>query len=457
MIFDYLNKDKPIHMIGIGGVSMSGLAEIAYSMGYKITGSDSKLSDTVNRLRKNGISVCEGHFAENVADAGLVVYTAAVKDDNPELVNARALGIPTLERSEFLGELMKKYNENICVCGTHGKTTTTSMLSLVFINADLDPTIQVGADLKQINGNFKVGNSDYFIIEACEYVESFLKFHPKTAVLLNIEEDHLDYYKNLEHIKSAFAKFLALVPQEGNIILNSDDVDCIDVLKELNCNIVTIGINNTSANWIAKDIKIKPNGCYSFVATNSEESLDISLNVVGYHNIYNALCVVATAKLYGVSSEVIIKSLHEFTGAERRFEFRGTFNGANVYDDYAHHPTEIKATLEAAKNIPHKKLWVVFQPHTYTRTYSLFNEFKTAFEEADELILADIYAAREKDTGLVSSSQLAVAINEIYSNCTYLPSFEKIESYLKENVSEGDIVLTVGAGDITDLSKILTK
>ncbi|MBO5179778.1 MAG: UDP-N-acetylmuramate--L-alanine ligase [Clostridia bacterium] len=457
MLFDSLDKNKPIHMIGIGGVSMSGLAEITSNMGYLITGSDAKVSDTVKKLIKNGITVYEGHHAENVVNAQLVVYTAAVKEDNPELVNARLLGIPILERSDYLGELMKKYKDNICVCGTHGKTTTTSMLSLVFINANLDPTIQVGADLKQLDGNYRIGTSEHFIVESCEYVESFLKFHPTTAVLLNIEEDHLDYYKNLEHIKSAFNKFLNLVPNDGNVILNSDDTDCIDVAKGLNCNVTTIGINNSSADWIAKDIKLNDNGCYSFVATNNIESLDITLSVVGYHNIYNALCVIATAKKYGISSEVIISSLNEFTGASRRFEYRGILNGAKVYDDYAHHPTEILATIKSALSVPHNKIWVVFQPHTYTRTYALFEEFKTTFKDVNELILTDIYAAREKDTGLVSSQQLAIAINEVSNNCRYISAFTKIEEYLKENVSNNDLVLTIGAGDITNLSYKLVK
>lgn len=457
MLFNSLEKNKPIHMIGIGGVSMSGLAEITSSMGYIVTGSDAKISDTVKKLIKNGITVYEGHNAENVVAAQLVVYTAAVKEDNPELIKARLLGIQTLERSEYLGELMKKYKENICICGTHGKTTTTSMLSLVFLNANLDPTIQVGADLKQINGNYRVGSSDFFIVESCEYVESFLKFHPKTAILLNIEEDHLDYYKDLEHIKASFRKFLNLVPKDGKIILNADDIDCLEIVKDLECEITTIGINNTSADWIAKDIKLNSNGCYSFIACTKDESFEVTLSVLGYHNIYNALCVIATAKTYGIASDAIISALNDFTGASRRFEYKGTLNGANVYDDYAHHPTEILATIKSALSVPHNKLWVVFQPHTYTRTYTLFEEFKSTFIDVDELILTDIYAAREKDTGIVSSQQLAIAINEISNNCTYLSSFDKIEKYLNENVKINDIVLTIGAGDITNLSQLLVK
>lgn len=457
MILDSLDKNKPIHMIGIGGVSMSGLAEITKNMGFKVTGSDTKISNTTKKLTENGIVVYEGHSGENVVNSQLVVYTAAIKKDNPEFVKAQELNIPTMERSEYLGELMKKYNENICVCGTHGKTTTTSMLSLIFLLANLDPTIQVGADLKQIDGNYRVGNSEYFIVESCEYVESFLQFHPNTAVLLNIEEDHLDYYKNLEHIKSAFRKFIELVPNTGNVVVNADDIDCLDILNDLNCNITTIGINNTSANWIAKDIKLNPNGCYSYVASNGTENLNVTLSVVGYHNIYNSLCSIATAKLYNIDSEIILSALKQFTGASRRFEYRGQINGANVFDDYAHHPTEIMSTIKSAHSIPHNKLWVVFQPHTYTRTFSLFDDFKNAFKNTDEVILTDIYAAREKDTGLVSSNQLAIAINEVSNNCTYLSSFDKIEQYLRENVHENDIVLTVGAGDITNLSYKLAK
>lgn len=457
MLFDSLDKNKPIHMIGIGGVSMSGLAEITSSMGYIVTGSDAKISDTVKKLMKNGITVYEGHSAENVIDAQLVVYTAAVKDDNPELINARLLGIQTLERSDYLGELMKKYKENICICGTHGKTTTTSMLSLVFLDANLDPTIQVGADLKQIDGNYRVGSSDFFIVESCEYVESFLKFHPKTAILLNIEEDHLDYYKDLEHIKSSFKKFLNLVPKDGNVILNADDIDCLEVVKDLECKIITIGINNSSADLIAKNIKLNSNGCYSFTACAKDESFEVALSVLGYHNIYNALCVIATAKTYGIATDTIVSALSDFAGASRRFEYKGTLNGANVYDDYAHHPTEILATIKSALSVPHNKLWVIFQPHTYTRTYSLFEEFKNTFANVDELILTDIYAAREKDTGIVSSQQLAIAINEVSNNCTYISSFDKIEEYLNKNVKSNDIVLTIGAGDITNLSHLLVK
>ena len=458
MLLKNLEKGKKIHMIGIGGVSMSGLAEIALNMGYKISGSDAKDSDVINKLKSHNIEVTIGHNAQNVVGADLVVYTAAVKKENPELQKANELGIATMERSDFLGELTKLYDEKISICGTHGKTTTTSMMSLAFLNAGKDPTIQVGADyLKEIGANYRIGNSPYFIIESCEYVESFLKFHPETVTLLNIEEDHLDYYKDLEHIKSAFKKFVNLVPERGFVIYNSDDVNCCDVVKDLKTNLISFGIKNTSADWIATDIVLNDTGYYSFSATNGYDKVQINLNVVGYHNIYNALSVVATAYAHKLNLTLVKEALEGFTGASRRFEYRGTFNGAKVYDDYAHHPTEIKATLKSAIAIPHNKLWVVFQPHTYTRTASLFNEFANTFSDANNVIITDIYAAREIDTGIVSSKQLVDAINEISYNAIYLSSFDDIVDYLKQNVVENDIVLTVGAGNVTNISHLLTK
>lgn len=458
MILENLRKGKRIHMIGIGGVSMSGLAEIALHMGYEITGSDMVESDNTLNLRKNGVTIFIGHSRENVFGADLVVYTAAVKKDNPELLQAHESNIPSMERSEFLGELTKLYSETIGVCGTHGKTTTTSMISLAFLQAGMDPTIQVGADyLKEIGANYRIGHSPYFIIEACEYVESFLRFHPKTVMLLNIEEDHLDYYRDLDHIKSAFRKFVNLVPEDGNVIYNLDDIDCCDVVNNLKCNTISFGIKNTSADWIATDITLQPSGYYSFYATNGHDKIKIDLNVVGYHNIYNSLATIATAYAYNISLTNIKEALEEFSGASRRFEYRGILNGAKVYDDYAHHPTEIKATIEAASALPHKNIWVVFQPHTYTRTYSLFNEFANTFIKVNNVILTDIYAAREIDTGIISSKKLCDAINNVSNNCKYMSSFEDIIQYLKNNVKADDLVLVIGAGNITKLSHMLVE
>lgn len=454
-MLNQVDKNKYIHMIGIGGVSMSGIANILLSMGFKLSGSDIGKSSTTDRLSNEGVKISIGQSADNINDdIALVAYTAAIKEDNPELMEAKKRNITCIERSELLGELTRMYANTIAVCGTHGKTTTTSMISIAFINGNADPTIQVGADLRQLNNtNYRVGKSDYFIIEACEYVRSFLSFTPKSAVLLNIEEDHLDYYKDLDDIKSAFSEFLSYIPNDGVIVFNNDDKDCIDVAKDKNAIKISFGINNES-DWMAKNINIVQ-GFYTFDAVNKEKQVNISLSVPGYHNIYNALSAIAISDFYSMPLESIKNSLKDFTGAHRRFEFVGNLNGAKIYDDYAHHPTEIKATITAAKELPHNKLWIVFQPHTYTRTSTLFNEFAKAFKDVDEVILTDIYAAREIDTGIVSSKMLSDEINKISNNCTYIPTFDEIKDYLKENVKENDLVLTVGAGSITNLGYVL--
>ena len=457
MLFTKLEKGKHIHFIGIGGVSMSGLAHIALSMGYVVSGSDMNESDATAKLSKDGITIYIGHDAQNVYGADLVVYTAAVKEDNPELVEAKKLNIQTMERSEFLGELTLLSQETISICGTHGKTTTTSMTAITFINAGKDPYVQVGADLKQLDGNYRIGNYPYLIIESCEYVDSFLQFHPETVELLNIEEDHLDYFKDIEAIKASFKKFVEKVPTRGFVIYNADDPNCVEVTKDLKCNKVSFSIKNPNADWIADDIKLNENGFYSFTATNGFESIEINLNVVGYHNILNSLATIATSRAHGIDLETIKSSLEEFTGASRRFEYRGTLNGARVFDDYAHHPTEIKATIKSALNLPHEKVWVVFQPHTYSRTKALWNDFASTFTDADNVLLLDIYAAREKDDGETSSQNLADAINEVSNNCIYMSDFDTCIEYLKENVKEGDLVLTIGAGTVTKISKMITE
>lgn len=454
-ILDIKNK---IHMIGIGGVSMSGIADILLSMGFTLSGSDMTQSLNTDRLKNEGVKITIGHYPENVHGSDIVVYTAAVKEDNPEIIEAKRLNLMLIERSDFLGELTKLYKETIAISGTHGKTTTTSMLSWIFVESLLDPTIQVGADLKILNNqNYRIGKSDYFIIEACEYVRSFLKFFPKTAVVLNIEEDHLDCYKDLNDIKDAFNKFLDIPKEDGLIVLNADDTDCMDISKNHLAKVITFGIENTNSNWIAKEIVLNQNGGYSFIATNGTISIDITLNVPGYHNIYNALAAIAVTISYNVSEDSIKKALFDFRGASRRFEYVGTVKSAQIFDDYAHHPTEIKATINSARSINSNKLWVVFEPHTYTRTYNLFNDFVTAFENVDKVIITDIYAAREKDTGLVNSKQLAEKINEHSNNCIYLPSLEDAKKHLLDNVGENDIILTVGAGTITKLGRMLLE
>lgn len=452
------DTSKKIHFIGIGGVSMSGIADIVASMGFEVTGSDMVKSATTDRLEKQGIHITIGHDSSNVHGADIIIYTAAIKQDNPEIVEAKRLGIELIERSTFLGLITKLYSETISVSGTHGKTTTTSMLSQIFIEANADPSIQVGADLRILNNqNYRIGKSDYFIVESCEYVRSFLKFFPKTAIVLNIEADHLDCYKDIDDIKSAFNAFINIPPENGLILLNADDKNCMDILENHNAKVMTFGINNKNATWIAKDISVNKNGCYSFVATSNEEKINITLNVPGYHNIYNALASIATSRYYNIPNDIIQTALSNFGGASRRFEYVGTLKGTNIYDDYAHHPTEIKATISSAKNMQANKLWVVFQPHTFSRTYTLFEEFVTAFKDADNVIITDIYAAREKDTGLVSSKQLAEKVNEYSNNCTYIANLEECKEYLLNHIEEGDILLTVGAGTITKLGRMLLE
>lgn len=319
-----------------------------------------------------------------------------------------------------------------------------------------NPTIQVGADLRQLgNLNYRVGQSPYLIIESCEYVRSFLKFYPQTVALLNIEEDHLDYYKDIDDIKSAFREFVLSVPENGYVIVNSDSKNSMDVAEGLQCKLITVGIENQDADFVARDIKLQKNGNYEFNVSFDGSVFPIKLSVLGYHNIYNALICIATSMVHGIPIEVIQSSLLDFTGASRRFEYVGMVNGAKIYDDYAHHPTEIKATLESALKLNYNKLWVVFQPHTYTRTKALFNEFTKAFDEADTLILTDIYAAREKDDGTISSKMLADEINKRKNNCIYIPAIENVADYLKNNVQENDIVLSIGAGTVTKIGYMI--
>jgi len=448
MSFDITkDKNKKVHFIGIGGVSMSGLAEILLEAGYKVTGSDMKSSAATDTLFNLGAVIFIGHDEKNIGDADLVVYTAAVSDDNPELIGARKNNIPVMDRAEFLGSLMKGYKYNIAVSGTHGKTTTTSMLSHIALKAKLDPTILVGGQLDLINGNVRTGKSQYLITEACEYKASFLKFFPNVGIITNIDADHLDFYKDIDDIQNTFIKFAALIPVNGYLICCADDERMDKVISGAKCLVITYGIEK--GDFTAKNIVFNEKGCASFTSYyKGEKFLDVILNVPGRHNVLNALACIGTSFALDISKDSIFEGLKEFGGTHRRFELKGKKDGVIVIDDYAHHPTEIKATLSAAKNYPHKRIFCVFQPHTFSRTLSLFEEFSNAFEGVDDLILADIYAAREKDTGVVSSATLADKIREKGMKCQNLHNFEEIVSYLEANLKDGDVLFTVGAGDV---------
>ncbi len=453
-----LKQYKHIHMIGIGGVSMSGIAEILKNWGFIVTGSDSTASENTDKLLQSHIPVTIGHNLTDLEAADLVVYSAAIQKDDIELVRAKQLNIPIIERGTFLGKLTKAYRNTICVSGTHGKTTTTSMISMCFLEACKDPSIQVGAYLNSIDGNYRVGNSEYFIIEACEYVESYLKLFPKTEVILNIDNDHLDYFGTIENIVKSFGNYVRLLPDDGLLVINWDDEHCKTITKNTKAKVVTYGIHNQNANFVARNIIFDNNGFPTFdVYYNNNFFKTISLSVPGVHNVLNALACIAVCNEYGLSKEDMKNALHKYTGAHRRFEYKGTFNGINIYDDYGHHPTEIVATSNALKQKTYHESWVIFQPHTYSRTKNLLDDFAHALLNFDHIIVTDIYAARETNTYNISSKDLVDKIESLGKSATYISDFNEIVDYIKSHAKPTDIVLTLGAGTVTDIGPMLVK
>ena len=452
-----INFEKPIHIhfIGIGGISMSGLAEILLEEGFTVSGSDSKESPLTKKLESEGAIIHYGQCAENISDGiDCVVYTAAINKANPELMEAVARKIPMLTRAELLGQLMKNYKTPIAVSGTHGKTTTTSMISLCFLEADLDPSVQVGAMLKDIGGNYRVGNSDFFILEACEYVESFLKFSPQSAVVTNIDNDHLDYFKTFDNIKHAFEKYVNLLPKDGFLVTNADDPDCLSLRKNTSAKVITFGIQNGKANFVGRNIVYDANGFAKFdVYRNNSYFGEFKLSVPGLHNVYNALACIAMCSNYGIAKQILKTALLKFRGANRRFEYIGSYSNIDVYDDYAHHPSEIAATAKAMKNKPYRQSWVVFQPHTYSRTKELLSDFAEALLDFDNIIVTDIYAARETNTYGICSKDLVNKINEYGKNALYISNFDDIASYIRGHACPHDLILTMGAGTVWEIGK----
>ena len=452
-----LKKYNRIHLIGIGGISMSAIAETLHNWGFTVTGSDISQSQITDTLVEHGIEVTIGHDLVNSKKADLIIFSAAISDTDPEILIANENHIRLVGRGEFVGYLTKMYNETICISGTHGKTTTTSLLSICFINDHKDPSIEVGAILNQIGGNYRVGNSDYFILESCEYKENFLKFFPNTAIVLNIDNDHLDYYKNLENIIKAFKKFASIVDPSGLLVVNADDKNCLDLKNDTKAKFLSYGIDNQDANFVAKNISFDKEGYPSFdVYKNGELYDSYSLSITGRHNVLNALACITVCDYYNLNKNVVKESLGSFTGAGRRLEYKGTINdNVKIYDDYAHHPTEIAAVANAVKNKTYNQSWVVFQPHTYSRTKELLSDFAKAISNFDNVILVDIYAAREKNTFNISSEDLK---NEIIKNghqAEYIPNFNDVVSYLKNNVSPNDIIITLGAGTVKDIGQRL--
>ena len=446
-----------IHFIGIGGISMSSLAEILAHEGKSVSGSDMKASPLTEHLEKTGIKVCIGQKAKNITDdMQLIVYTAAISKDNPELLAAEASGAVVIDRAALVGMLMNNYKYPVSIAGTHGKTTTSSILTEIFLAAGTDPTISLGGVLNTIGGNFRIGKNDYFVVETCEYQDSFLKFNPHSAIILNVDKDHTDYFEDLDHIYRSFNTFAKRLPEDGTLIVNSDIKNVERVTDGVKAKIVTYG---TNGDWTAENISFNAAGFGRYTACfKGEKQADIELSIPGLHNVYNSLAAFALAKVYGLETADIVKGIDNYKGVDRRFQHKGEFNGVTVVDDYAHHPTEIAATINSARSGSAKTLWIAFQPHTYTRTHDLLDEFAQALTKADRVVILDIYAAREKDTGLVHSKDLVDKINALGgAQAVYQPSFESAEKYLRENCQSGDILITMGAGDVFKLGESIVK
>ncbi len=456
----HINFHNPSHIyfIGIGGISMSGLAEILLSEGFRVSGSDRAASPLTEKLKELGATIYYGQREENLtSDIDLVVYTSAIKADNPEMAATRKLSIPALSRAQLLGQMMHNYKTPIAISGTHGKTTTTSMVSQILLENGDDPTLSIGGIYKPIGGNIRVGSSEHFVTEACEYTNSFLHFFPKIGIILNIDADHLDFFKDLDDIRCSFHKFAGLLPQDGTLIINGEIPNLSEITEGLKCRIITYG-NDPSFDYSAARISHDELGEASFDLVRHGEVIDrISLSVSGDHNVSNALASLAAAELLNVSLEAAKKGLKEFHGTNRRFEYKGEVQGITVIDDYAHHPTEINASLAAARSYPHREIWCVFQPHTYTRTKLLFSEFVDALANTDHIILAEIYAARETDTLGISSKDIADALKRRGCDVYYFPTFTEIQDFCLDRCQKGDLLITMGAGDVVNIGEALLK
>ena len=447
------NDPKHAHFIGIGGISMSGLAEILKNAGFTVSGSDMKESDTTRILEEKGIKVYIGQVASNITDdIDFVIYTAAIHEDNEEFCEAKAKGLPMLTRAEFLGQVMDNYKYSVAVAGTHGKTTTTSMMAHIMLAAKTDPTISIGGMLDVIGGNIRVGSSEYFVTEACEYTNSYHEFRPFVSIILNVDNDHLDFFKNIENIASSFATFATKTVDGGALILNGDmrfRDQIRDAVKDKDIKVFTFGKDDGN-DLVAKNITLNELGQPTYdLYINGQAKGTVTLSVTGEHNAVNSLAAIAASLYIGIDLDDIIEGLRKCHSAERRFEYKGrTESGAYIYDDYAHHPTEIAASMRVAKAVAKEKLWVAFQPHTYSRTKAHLKDFAKSLSSADHVVLANIYAAREIDDGTISSRDLENELKNLGTDATYLGDFETIKNYLKKSLNNNDMLITMGAGNI---------
>lgn len=452
---------QSIHFIGIGGISMSAIAELLHNKGFRISGSDDKKSHHTERLQALGMEIMYGTSASNIRPGvDLIVYTAAIREDNPEFMAACRSGVPMLTRAELLGQIMLAYRDAVGIAGTHGKTTTTSMLSLIQLDAGFDPTILVGGDLPDIEGNLRMGDSSHLVMEACEYTNSFLHFFPKHAIILNIEADHLDFFKDLDDIRCSFRKYAELIPEGGNLVINGNIDNLAALTDGLSCNVITFGISadghDTPYDYTAVAPVFDSFGKASFEVFHNGTSLGfVQLAVPGMHNVENALAAIAMGHSLGAGIEACQSALGRFHGTKRRFELKGTLGGITIIDDYAHHPAEIRAALTSARAYGTHRVVCVFQPHTYTRTRALLTEFADALTLADLIVLPDIYPAREEDPGDISSRDLEALLAQKGKDVYHFPSFEEIESFLLENCLDGDLLITMGAGDVVNIGEFL--
>ena len=449
----YLTPDRKCHLIGIGGVSMSPLAEVLSGMGMHVSGSDMNDGENVKHLKDKGIDVVIGHMAESItSDLDFVVRTAAVHDDNPEIIAAHKMGVPVFERTQAWGAIMKDYRNALCISGTHGKTTTTSMSTHILMAAQRDPTVMIGGTLPLLHAGHRVGAGDTIVMESCEYCNSFLNFYPTVATVLNIEADHLDFFKDVDDIKRSFREFVSHVPENGYVVVNAEDENSMEVVPDLKCKVVTFGLTDKADVWARDIVRLGAQSDFD-IMLGERKFTHVSLHVPGLHNVRNALAATASCVCLGVSPLAVKYGLAAFTGAGRRFEFKGKFNGADVYDDYAHHPGELKALLDAVEPLGYRRIIVVFQPHTYSRTNALFDDFVEQLHRPDMTILAEIYAAREQNTIGISARDISKEI----PNSMYFDSFDEIEKSLRWTAAPGDIILTVGAGDIYKVGENLVK
>ena len=451
---NYLSPGRKGYLIGIGGVSMSSLADVLHGMGLNIVGSDMNDNPNSRALREKGIEIFVGHSAENMSeDIDFVVRTAAVHDDNPEIIYAHEHSIPVFERTQAWGAISKDYSNALCIAGTHGKTTTTSMCTHILMAADRDPTVMIGGTLPLLNAGHRVGRGNTIIMEACEYYNSFLSLHPTVAVILNIEADHLDFFKDLRDVQDSFRAFAERVPQEeGYVVANFEDKNTMETVKNIDRKVLTFGLSS-EADVYAENITFLGSTTKFDVMYKGTLFTDVTLHVPGMHNVMNALAATAASICIGIKPLAVKYGLAGFIGAGRRFEFKGKFNGADIYDDYAHHPSELQCLMDAVEKLNYQRNIVVFQPHTYTRTAALFDDFIKELKRPDVLLLAEIFAAREQNTIGISSASLAKEID----GASFYPSFDELEAVLRAIARPGDIILTVGAGDVFKLGERLAE